>query len=366
MSETPDSDQTGRSCPNCGVENRPGNVFCTSCGANLVPENEVPERTHTEATPEGVTGEGGRDEEDDSPHESDDERGSNFPSGPVRKVGIADNAERFLEWFKREIVEGGARPGDSGYNQLGSTRAGGVPESVLQGITGRAVRWFRDLPFVTKAAVVVGALILLVLLRPLALLVAVVVFAVSFTGLIVRVGQRRSVKGWGIAAVASLVLILGFASGAIAVYGNWSAPDSQQTEALKKQREQDRKLDAELERDFDFWAENYNRTLIREGLAIQEVWPGVVDNRVFVNVDVTQESFRQPGPNPTAETFRRVHIDTICSSAASIVRKYPVHLDGVRVNNDPDGKELITCARDKENTNTTTSSKQRRSKASSG
>jgi hypothetical protein len=53
----------------------------------------------------------------------------------------------------------------------------------------KALRRFKNLPVVPEVALVgVAALMLLVLLSPVALLVAVLVFGVSLTGLVVRMG----------------------------------------------------------------------------------------------------------------------------------------------------------------------------------
>jgi hypothetical protein len=69
--------------------------------------------------------------------------------------------------------------------------------------------------------VIVGLilLVLLIFLSPLAVIVAALLFGLSILALIIRAVQRRSLKGWGIAAVASLVLMLTFGAMSEVLYG---------------------------------------------------------------------------------------------------------------------------------------------------
>jgi hypothetical protein len=62
-------------------------------------------------------------------------------------------------------------------------------------------------------------LVLLILLSPLAIIIAALLFGVSIIALIIRVAQRRLLKGWGIAAVASLVLMVTFGAMSDVLYG---------------------------------------------------------------------------------------------------------------------------------------------------
>jgi hypothetical protein len=87
-----------------------------------------------------------------------------------------------------------------------------APQNLLQRI--------KDLPLAVKiAGLVVGALLMLTVLSPLGFVVALLLFGVSFIGLIVRLGQGRSIKGWGIIAVVSLVFAFVFAGVSDALYG---------------------------------------------------------------------------------------------------------------------------------------------------
>lgn len=61
--------------------------------------------------------------------------------------------------------------------------------------------------------------------HPLGLVTALLLFGVSLIGLIVRLGQRRSVKGWGIVAVTSLLLAFVFGSISNSLY-NGELPEN--------------------------------------------------------------------------------------------------------------------------------------------
>jgi hypothetical protein len=83
----------------------------------------------------------------------------------------------------------------------------------------RAVEWFRDLSSIPKLVLVgLASLALLVLLSPVALVAAALLFGASIIALIVRVAQRGSIGGWGIVAVVSLVSMLMFAGFSDALY----------------------------------------------------------------------------------------------------------------------------------------------------
>jgi hypothetical protein len=84
----------------------------------------------------------------------------------------------------------------------------------------RIVRWFGDLPAVTKLILVgLVLLVLLVLLSPVVAIVAALLFGVSIIALIIRVSQKRSVKEWGIVAVGSVVLMFTFGGISDVLYG---------------------------------------------------------------------------------------------------------------------------------------------------
>ena len=85
---------------------------------------------------------------------------------------------------------------------------------------GRAVGWFRDLPGVPKL-VIVGAvaLILLVLLSPVARVLAGVMIVVSIIALAIRIYQKGPIRNWGLVAVASVVMMVTFGGISGALYG---------------------------------------------------------------------------------------------------------------------------------------------------
>ena len=91
----------------------------------------------------------------------------------------------------------------------------------FDGALSRAVNWFRDLPSVPKLALVgLVLLALVVVLSPVMRVVAIIAFLVSVAVLILRAVQRRPVKRWGVAALASLVLILVLGGISGALYDN--------------------------------------------------------------------------------------------------------------------------------------------------
>ncbi len=82
------------------------------------------------------------------------------------------------------------------------------------------MEWFRDLPGTPKLILVgLAVLVLLVLLSPVAAIIAALLFGVSIIALIIRVTQKGSIKNWGIVAVASVVLMFTFGGISDALYG---------------------------------------------------------------------------------------------------------------------------------------------------
>jgi len=82
------------------------------------------------------------------------------------------------------------------------------------------VEWFRNLPGTPKLIFVgLAVLVLLVLLSPVAAIIAALLFGVSIIALIIRVVQKGSIKNWGIVAVTSVVLMFTFGGISDALYG---------------------------------------------------------------------------------------------------------------------------------------------------
>jgi hypothetical protein len=163
-----------RYCGNCGAVIRPGNEFCTSCGMRLPQEPEGSSQTRPRASPQEQ------------------------PASIVDTLQVA--FQKAVGWLK------------------GISLASRVDD--FRVTLSKVIRWFKNLPVISKVVLTgLVVLVLLVLLSPLVLLIAVLAFGVSIIGLIVRVVQRRSVRGWGIVAAVSLVLIFVFAGISYALYG---------------------------------------------------------------------------------------------------------------------------------------------------
>ena len=78
-------------------------------------------------------------------------------------------------------------------------------------LPARAVEWFRNLPGVPKLVIVGLVLpVLLIPLSPVAAIICALLLGVSIIALTIRVVQKKSVKNWGIVAVASVVLMFTF------------------------------------------------------------------------------------------------------------------------------------------------------------
>jgi hypothetical protein len=161
-------------CARCGEQVRPGNAFCVFCGAPLYPGSEEP---------------------------------GSVDSGPAPSEGWGS--------FTGDLRARSRRAAD----RLGEAFSGFRAEDLWH-LTGRALRWFRNLPGILKLVLVGAAvLVLAVLLSPLSVLVCALLLGVSIIALIGRVAQRGSVKGWGAVAVASLVLMFVFGVISDSLYG---------------------------------------------------------------------------------------------------------------------------------------------------
>ncbi len=123
-------------------------------------------------------------------------------SPPTQPISFSDSPQETLQGPPEQSPN--ARPASNG--------------DVLGGLSNKTIDWFRNLSSVPK--LILGGLLLLLLLTvlsPVARVVAIIAFVVSAIVLTVRAIQRGPIKGWGIAAVTSLVLIpvFGGVSGAI-------------------------------------------------------------------------------------------------------------------------------------------------------
>ncbi len=169
------SEGSQRYCGNCGAEVRQDTRFCVSCGAGLKPGSQNPNTTSSN-------------------------------SSPSEKVDSSANETLWtdIQSFGQRVREGFAGSSEPSFRQM----------------SNRMVRWFESLPVALKVAVVgIVALVLLVLLSPLALIAAGLLLGISLIALLIRVAQRGEIKGWGLAAVVSLVLVFLLGGISNAVYG---------------------------------------------------------------------------------------------------------------------------------------------------
>ncbi len=162
-----------RYCGNCGAEIRSGMSFCVSCGAPVMPAAGGPGPTNPGPTP------------------------SDEPS-PF---------DNLMAWL-RQATE-----------RLRGTFSGHSTDDARR-LSGRALGWFRDLPGISKLVLICLMLLpLLVLLSPVAAIIAALLFGVSIIALIIRVVQKGPIRNWGIVAVGSVVLMFTFGGISDALYG---------------------------------------------------------------------------------------------------------------------------------------------------
>ncbi len=168
-------------CTSCGAKIRARTSFCISCGASLALNTETPASTQdavaldSEYEPEGGAG---------STRPAQGEPQAARPIGPS-----ADNLY-------------------------------GAEANTASKFLNRVINWFRNLSSVPKL-ILVGLLLLLLLtvLSPIARVVAIIAFVVSAALFVIRAIRREPIKGWGIAALASFVLIFVFGGISSLVYG---------------------------------------------------------------------------------------------------------------------------------------------------
>ncbi len=169
------SEESGqqRYCRNCGSEIRSGMSFCVSCGTPVTPVAGDPGPTNPGPTPS------------DGPSPFDN-----------LLISLRQATDRL-----RGTLSG-----------LGTDGIGGLPR--------RALGWFRDLSGVPKLVLVgLVALVLLVVLSPVAMVVAGVLLVVSIIALAIRIYQKGPIRNWGMVAVASVVLMFAFGGISGALYG---------------------------------------------------------------------------------------------------------------------------------------------------
>lgn len=172
------AEQSQRYCQNCGAAIRPGTSFCVSCGTPL---NQG-------------TGEQGPNNTVHPP--------------PTPSRSLADTLRETLLGWSRRFSE--ARSGSGG--------------TTLNQLPNKIINWFKDLPSTPKLILVgLVLLLLLVLLSPLAFVVAALLFGASIIALIIRMTRRESVKGWATVAVISIALMFVFGSLTSSIYGNSSS-----------------------------------------------------------------------------------------------------------------------------------------------
>lgn len=178
MSEESNNQQ--RFCTNCGHQVRSNTTFCVNCGASSLP-NQGP------TEPSSI---------------------SSGPSPSERFGSMADSLRAGFQKMK-------ARFSTASSNPSGNT---------WRGTPSRFLSWFRDIPIGAKFALAgflgILGLIILALLSPVMRVVAIIVFGVSILAMVVRGVQRKSIREWGVIAVASLVFILIFGGVSGIFYGS--------------------------------------------------------------------------------------------------------------------------------------------------
>lgn len=175
-----ESSNQPRFCTNCGIQIRPGAQFCVSCGASMVPNQTTAES-------------------------------SSMPAGPSASGSFGSTMYSIGRAF-------------SNLKASFSTSSSDTSGNTWKGTLSRFLSWFRDIPvgakFVFVGLISIPGLIILALLSPVMRVVAIVVFGMSILALVVRGVQRKSIREWGIVAVASLVLIPIFGGVSVIFYGS--------------------------------------------------------------------------------------------------------------------------------------------------
>lgn len=175
-----------RFCTNCGNQIRSETQFCVSCGASLAPNQEP---TESRSIPSG-------------------------PSPSERLGSIADSLKESIQRLKARFSAASSSPSGNTW----------------RGTPSRFLSWFRDIPIGAKFALAgflgILGLIILALLSPVVRVVAIIALIVSVAILIIRGVQRKSIREWGVIAVASLVLIPIFGGVSEFIYDSNSQPET--------------------------------------------------------------------------------------------------------------------------------------------
>ncbi len=169
-------------CASCGAKIRAGTSFCISCGARVAPNTETPASAQDAVALDS----------------------ENEPEGGAGSTRTAQGEPQ------------AARPtGSSADSQYGAEA------STTSKFLNRVINWFRNLSSLSRL-LLVGLLLLLLLtvLSPIARVVAIIAFVVSAALLVIRAIRREPIKGWGVVALASFVLIFVFGSVSSVLYGS--------------------------------------------------------------------------------------------------------------------------------------------------
>lgn len=295
MSEEEREGPPQRYCGGGDAEIRPGDAFCASCGKPL--------------------GLGDSDQAGHSPAPEESEIGGPKSGSAAQDEAVSSTADRAVR----------TSPGG------GSNRSGAFQ--------GRA-RWFEELSIVSRALLVglaiLVALPLLALLSPIALVAAAMSFGVGLIGLIVRLGQRRSVKGWGLVAVGSLALMVLSGYFLVLIYGSLLDGSSSETGSGSAK-------DAAKQAS----ADEKNTQALREA-AFRQPPLGVRDQKYIDDLRVTGGTATvefvgmvEPGREFMA-VAERVQGKQTCSSMASVAGKNNIPVDKVEVISSR-GEELASC-----------------------
>jgi hypothetical protein len=277
-----------RFCTNCGTPTRQGARFCSSCGERLDLQTESSETQTNEFEGENA-------------------------------YGYTAESEA---------------PGD------GDNPATGPRADTLKIDYPKAFERIRDLPITVKVVgVVIGALLLLTVLSPLGLIGALIMFVVSFIHLMGGMDHHTSVKGWGIVAMVSLVVVFVCGYSFMVIYGpssssSTSSTGSDSNKSVTAQKTEDRRnTDVLVDAAFRLPPKG-----MPDQKTIKDIW--VTDGTATVEIE------EMTGPLAKSKSGRaqrdRLVGDSHCIDAAMVIVENNIPIEKVRVV-EATGKELATC-----------------------
>jgi hypothetical protein len=242
---------------------------------------------------------------------------SEDPDAQANELGGAGRNESTVE-------QGASSPVEDGGTETGSkTNASRLDY-------GKAFEKIKDLPVVFQVVLGLGLTILLGLLSPVSAIACAVLFWVSLVGVIARVAQHRSVRGWGSIAVVSLIFALMYGG----VLDNLAgSTDPRSNKSTTQQAAKDKSNTLKL-RD-----EAYKPYIgVLDQHLIDDLW--VTDGTATVEL---QELTGPGSKSPSWQADReRGEGNAICNSTAAVASKNGIPIDEVKVVS-VRGKEVANC-----------------------